>query len=93
MRYAMNEDADSQANEDGSTDADSGADEGDKGKGKGKRVTVKARVLFTGIYGMVNTVATVSPATLKAGVAAGELDPHKDAVAYAEALATGQAAG
>ncbi len=74
---------------------DGGGDEEGKPKRKRARVavTVKARVLFTGAYGQVNNVATVDPATLKAGVAAGELDPHKDAVAYAEALAAGQVAG
>lgn len=48
---------------------------------------VKARVLFAGAFGQVDDVATVTPKAAKAGVAAGELDPDKAAVAYAESLA------
>lgn len=48
---------------------------------------LKARVLFAGAFGKVDAVVSVDPVTAKAGVAAGELDTDKGAVAYAESLA------
>lgn len=49
---------------------------------------LKARVLFTCAHGPVNSVVMVDAATAKAGMAAGELDTDKAAVAYAEGLAS-----
>jgi len=46
----------------------------------------KARVLSTGAFGVINQVVEVDANTLKQGVAAGQLDPHPDAVAYAASL-------
>ena len=46
----------------------------------------KARVLATGAFGVINQVVEVDANTLKQGVAAGQLDPHPDAVAYAASL-------
>lgn len=48
---------------------------------------VKARVLFTGAFGKVDSVVLLDAADAKAGVAAGELDTDKASVAYAESLA------
>lgn len=46
--------------------------------------TVKARVLADGAYGKVNDVVEVSA---EQAAASTDLDPHPDAVAYAEKLA------
>lgn len=46
---------------------------------------VKARVLSDGVFGKVNDVVVVDKAVADA---AGDLDAHPDAVAYAESLAT-----
>lgn len=47
---------------------------------------IKARVLATGVFGNVDTVVKLPPDVLAHGVAAGQLDPHPDAVAYAESM-------
>ena len=47
---------------------------------------IKARVLATGVFGNVDTVVKLPPDALAHGVAAGQLDPHPDAVAYAESM-------
>lgn len=46
----------------------------------------KARVLVTGPFGAINTVVELDEITLRQGVACGQIDPHPDAVAYAESL-------
>jgi hypothetical protein len=46
----------------------------------------KARVLATGIFGLADDVVELPADVLAQGVAAGQLDPHPDAVAYAAAL-------
>lgn len=48
----------------------------------------KARVLATSIFGAADEVVEVPADVLAQGVAAGLLDPHPDAVAYAESLRT-----
>ena len=45
--------------------------------------TAPARVLVTGPFGKINDVVQLSPELLAQGVAAGQVDPHPDAVAYA----------
>ncbi|MGJ7512349.1 hypothetical protein [Variovorax sp. GT1P44] len=45
---------------------------------------VKARVLCAGQFGAVNDVVVVDKAVAEAN---GDLDPHPDAVAYAESIA------
>jgi hypothetical protein len=52
---------------------------------------LKARVLFAGTFGQVDDVVLLDPAAAKTGVAAGELDTDKGAVAYAEGLAAARA--
>lgn len=47
---------------------------------------VKARVLATGPFGTINDVVELAPHLLAQGVAAGQVDPHPDAVAHAESL-------
>lgn len=47
---------------------------------------VKARVLVDCEHGRVNDVATLSEAVAKSAQAAGLVDTHKDAVAYALSL-------
>jgi len=49
---------------------------------------VKARVLVAGAYGKVDAVVELSEAEAAAGKESGALDPHPDAVAYAESLAS-----
>jgi hypothetical protein len=48
----------------------------------------KARVLATGPFGVIDTVVELDENTLRQGVAAGQVDPHPDAVAYAASLST-----
>ena len=48
---------------------------------------VKARVIFAGQLGKIDDVVVLDEAVAKAGVAAGEIDTDKGAVAYAEGLA------
>jgi hypothetical protein len=45
---------------------------------------VKARVLVDGAFGKVNDIVVVDKAMAEA---AGDLDPHPEAVAYAESIA------
>ena len=47
----------------------------------------KARVLVTGTFGVINQVVELPPHLLEQAVAAGQVDPHPDAVAYAATLA------
>lgn len=47
---------------------------------------IKARVLATGVFGIADEVVELSADALAQGVAAGLLDPHPDAVAYAASL-------
>jgi hypothetical protein len=53
----------------------------------GPPATVKARVIFAGPCGAMDSVVTVTPDEAAAGAAAGELDADPAAVAYAESLA------
>ena len=50
-----------------------------------KTETTKARVLVAGAYGQPDAVVELTPEQLKQAQAAGQVDPHPDAVAYAEA--------
>jgi hypothetical protein len=50
--------------------------------------TVKARVIFAGAWGAMDSVVTVTPEEAAAGTDAGELDADPGAVAYAESLAS-----
>jgi hypothetical protein len=43
-------------------------------------------VLATGAFGTINDVVQLPNDLLAQGVAAGQVDPHPDAVAYAESL-------
>jgi len=47
---------------------------------------IKARVLVAGSFGVPDDVVSLAPDALSAGVSAGQLDPHPDAVAYAESM-------
>lgn len=47
---------------------------------------IKVRVLATGAFGLIDTVVSLTPAEVAQGVAAGQVDPHPDAVAYAASL-------
>lgn len=47
---------------------------------------VKARVIVSGSFGKVDEVALLDKTELAAAIAMGEVDPHPDAVAYAESL-------
>jgi len=47
---------------------------------------IKARVLVACAHGRPNDVVEVTQDQAQQGQLAGELDPHPDAVAYAEAL-------
>jgi len=47
---------------------------------------IKARVLVAGSFGAPDDVVSLAPDALAAGVSAGQLDPHPDAVAYAESM-------
>lgn len=47
---------------------------------------VKARVLVDGSYGKVDDVVEIAADQIDAAVKSGEVDPHPDAVAYAESL-------
>jgi hypothetical protein len=51
------------------------------------------RVLADCAHGKVNDVAHLAEAELKAAVAQGHVDPHKDAVAYASALPQNKSKG
>lgn len=51
---------------------------------------VEARVLLDCSWGAADQVVTLSKDEADAGVAAGELDTHPDAVAYAKSLAAPQ---
>ena len=53
---------------------------------------IEARVLLDSSWGSVNDVITVTKEEADAGVAAGEIDIHPDAVAYAKSLAADQQA-
>ena len=46
----------------------------------------KARVLATGVFGVADEVVELSSDALAQGVAAGQVDSHPDAVAYAASL-------
>jgi hypothetical protein len=46
----------------------------------------KARVLATSAFGAIDEVVELPADALAQGVAAGHLDPHPDAVAYATSL-------
>ena len=46
----------------------------------------KARVLVNSNYGLVDEVVELTPEQLTEAVATGQVDPHPDAVAYAESL-------
>lgn len=46
---------------------------------------VEARVLVASVWGKPDAVVSLSKEEADAGVAAGELDTHPDAVAYAKA--------
>lgn len=48
---------------------------------------VEARVLVASVWGKPDAVVLLSKEEADAGVAAGELDTHPDAVAYAKSLA------
>lgn len=48
---------------------------------------VEARVLVASVWGKPDAVVLLSKEEAEAGVAAGELDIHPDAVAYAKSLA------
>jgi len=48
--------------------------------------SIKARVLVAGVFGSTDEVVELTPDALAIGVAAGQVDPHPDAVAYAESL-------
>lgn len=48
---------------------------------------VEARVLVASVWGKPDAVVLLSKEDADAGVAAGELDTHPDAVAYAKSLA------
>jgi len=48
--------------------------------------SIKARVLVTGVFGNADDVVELHPDALALGVAAGHIDPHPDAVAYAASL-------
>lgn len=47
---------------------------------------VPARVLMSGVHGRIDTIAYLPPHLLAQAVAAGQVDPHPDAVAYAASL-------
>jgi hypothetical protein len=46
----------------------------------------KARVLLDCAYGKVDEVIEIAPVDLATAIASGNVDPHPDAVAHAEAL-------
>lgn len=48
--------------------------------------TVKARVLVTGAFGVINDLVELTPDLLKQAEQTGQVDPHPDAVAYAASL-------
>lgn len=47
---------------------------------------VEARVLVDGAYGKINDVVEIPAESIDSAVAAGEIDTHPDAVAYAKTL-------
>lgn len=47
---------------------------------------ISVRVLATGAFGRIDSVVALTPAEVAQGVAAGQVDPHPDAVAYAASL-------
>ncbi len=51
---------------------------------------IEARVLVDSSWGAVNEVIVVTKEEADAGVAAGEIDIHPDAVAYAKSLGAAQ---
>lgn len=51
---------------------------------------IEARVLVDSCWGAPNDVITVTKEEADAGVAAGELDPDPEAVAYAKSLGAAQ---
>jgi hypothetical protein len=50
-------------------------------------VLTKARVLVTGSFGTADDVVSLPAEDIAQGAASGQIDPHPDAVAYAESLA------
>lgn len=72
---------------DGAADASDAAETVDTTDAVDATERIKARVLVDGPWGRVNEVAHVSAEELATAVPAGALDPHPDAVAYAESLA------